>query len=344
MKVTIRLLLLLTGLAIFGWFVHRADPREIGATLGLLGWLAPLVLVPYAFVYAVDTWGWLFAFGREFPASLSYRELFRIRWMGEAVNNVAPTAFIGGEAVKVYLLHKRGFSSSEVTASVVIGKTLQFLAHLLFLTMGAIASFQLLEKSLGSAMIVAILLVAGLVIGLFALQRHGLFAAAFALLDRMRIHWKKLEEHRASLLRVDRRILEFYRTERGHFWASLVAFAGGWLLDTLEILLVAHLMGIPMSWLQALVIEAFIGVAKGIGILTPGAIGIQETGIVLLCRFAGLPEAFGIAYAILRRGREVLYAGAGWLMIFYEESNVSGLASRILQSRREPPPAAGRHP
>ena len=44
----------------------------------------------------------------------------------------------------------------------------------------------------------------------------------------------------------------------------------------------------------------------------PGAVGVQEGGIVLLGRAVGLPEPFCLAYALLRRARELLFAAVGW--------------------------------
>ncbi len=101
--------------------MREVDPRLIWAELRQLGGLAPLVLLPYLAVYLTDTLGWRFAFGKSIPGTLSYAVLFRVRWMGEAVSNVTPTAQLGGEAVKVYLLGKRGFSTLQALASVVVG-------------------------------------------------------------------------------------------------------------------------------------------------------------------------------------------------------------------------------
>src|SRR4051794_10679588 len=105
MKLALRLLIALAGLALFAWFVHRAGPAEIAAAFGRLGWSAPLALVPFALVYVLDTLGWRFAFGRD-GVPVGYGTLFRIRWAGESINSVIASAYIGGEAVKVHLLQK----------------------------------------------------------------------------------------------------------------------------------------------------------------------------------------------------------------------------------------------
>jgi uncharacterized membrane protein YbhN (UPF0104 family) len=94
------------------------------------------------------------------------------------------------------------------------------------------------------------------------------------------------------------------------------------MLDAVEVFVVGRLMGVPISVAQALGIEAFIGVAKMVGLLVPGALGVQESGVVLICRLAGLPDTFGPAYAVWRRGRELLYAAAGLLLLGTEHTSL----------------------
>jgi len=336
LKTLIRFILLLLGLALFGWFVREVDPRLIWAELRLLGWFAPLVLMPYFAVYLMDTLGWRFAFGKSYPETLSFAALFRVRWMGEAVSNVTPTAQLGGEAVKVYLLGKRGFSALQATASVVVGKTIQFSAQVIFLSFGALASFRLFDDSASvrGSIAFVVMLCAGSVTSLFWLQRRGLFGSIVGLLGKFRIHLRRFEAQVEALRGVDQRIIDYYRNERGHFLASLFSYLSGWMLDTMEIMLVAYLMGVPLDWFQALAIEALIGVAKGFGSVAPGSIGIQETGIVLLCRLAGAPDQFGVAYAVVRRGRELIYAALGWLMLSFEESSIRGFSQRVERDTR----------
>jgi hypothetical protein len=63
----------------------------------------------------------------------------RVRWAGESVNAVVPSAYIAGEAVKVQLLHRRGVPRMQAASSVVAGKTAQTLAQVAFIATGAAA-------------------------------------------------------------------------------------------------------------------------------------------------------------------------------------------------------------
>ena len=331
MKIVFRTALLLLGAALFAWFLLRANPEEILQAFSRLGWLLPLVLVPYSLVYVADTLGWHFAFGREHGHRLPFLTLFRIRWSGEAVNNVIPTAYIGGEALKVYLLHKRGVPARNATASVVTGKTVQSLSQVVFICLGALAATHLAVPGSGFRPGLMAVLAGGfgVVAAMFWLQSHGLFTILLRCLRKAGWHWASLEVRAEQLKQIDRQIAGFYLRDRKHFLFSAGAYFSGWLLDVLEIFLVAWLLGQPLTWTQALMVEAFVGVARVLGLFVPGALGVQESGIVFLCRAAGLGDAFGVTYAILRRGRETVYAFVGWLLLYLEEASLSGLAGRI---------------
>ena len=331
MKTAVRAFLLVLGLALFGWFVQRAGPGEIWRTCASLGWYAPLTLVPYGIVYISDTLGWKFAFVARALKGIGFWTLYRVRWCGEAVNNVVPSAYVGGEAVKVYLLHKRGAEAGEVAASVIIGRSLQTLTQVIFIALGSAAFLTLAPADSGVRKGLMFVLAGSVaaVVALFWLQSQGMFLMLFRALDRFGMRLTMLESKRASLTRVDERVMTFYRGERMRLLASVAGYLGGWLLDTIDIFLVSWLVGMPISWTQALAIEAFIGVAKVMGLFVPGAIGVQESGIALVCRLAGLPDALGLSYAIIRRGREVVYASIGWLLLYAEEASLKGISGRI---------------
>ena len=322
MKLALRLLVALAGLGLFAWFVHRAGLTEIVNAFGRMGWAAPLVLLPFAIVYLFDTLGWRFAFGRN-PAP-SFPLLMRIRWAGEAINSVVPSAYIGGEAVKVYLLTKRGVPSVTAASSVVTGKLIQTLGQVIFITLGAIAGLTILQSNSPARFGMFAIAAVGLVIVflLFRLQRRGMFAGLLALARKLRVRIASLERNENNLLQLDDRIRNFSRSDPVHFRLSGAAYLIGWICDALEIFLVSHLLGMPLSWAEALAVESFTSVAKALGVFVPGALGIQESGIVLLFHIFGLPEALGIPYAVIRRGREVIYALIGGLFLQLEHADI----------------------
>jgi uncharacterized protein (TIRG00374 family) len=327
MKLALRLLMALAGLALFGWFIYRAGPAEITNAFHRLGWYAPLVLLPFAIVYLFDTLGFRAAFGKN-PVP-PFGALMRLRWAGEAVNSVVPSAYIGGEAVKIYLLRKHGVPSLVAASSTVIGKTIQTFGQVGFITVGAIAGLTILppghQARYGMFAVAATGTV--LVILLFLLQRRGMFTTVLGFTGKLRLRIPTVE--RLGLRELDDRIGNFWKTDPIHFRLSALLYFIGWICDALEVFLVSHLVGMPLTWVEALAVESFTSVAKAAGIFAPGSIGVQESGIVLLFRIFGLPEALGIPYAIIRRGREVIYAIIGMIFLHFEHTSVMTLERSV---------------
>lgn len=335
MKLVLRVLLAAFGMTLFAWFVYRAGPSEIARAFATLGWMAPVALLPFGLVYVLDTLGWRFAFGQEPPRGVGFATLMRIRWAGEAINSVFASAYIGGEAVKVYFLQKRGVPTMDAASSVVAGKTAQILAQVAFLAIGAFAgAANLPSDSPARPGMLAVTVGAMVTVAMvFWLQQRGMFGTLLDLANRLPFRIQRLTRRGDSLRRLDQRIFDFYRKDRRHFVMSTLTYFAGWMADTLEILIVSHLLGMPVDWSQALAIEAFISVAKALGIFVPGALGVQETGVVFLFYLFGLPSTLGVSYAIIRRGRDVVYALIGGAFLYSE-----GLPSKEqLAAKREVP-------
>jgi uncharacterized membrane protein YbhN (UPF0104 family) len=304
-KLALRLIIAGAGLVLFAWFVHRTGVNTISRAFATLGWSAPLILLPFALVYLLDTVGWRLCFGRTLSKAISFGTLFRIRWAGESLNNVVPSAYLGGEAVKVYLLHKRGLPVVD-GASSVAG---------MFAVSGAATA------------VIAML---------FWLQHRGMFSTLLALTGRLRLRIRALTSRAESLRQLDRQIFDFYRSDRRRFLSSVTFYLLGWIADSLEILLVSRLLGMPLYWSQALAFEAFIGVAKALGVFAPAALGVQESGVIFLSYLFGFPPALAVPYAIIRRARDLTFALIGGALLYAEDPVLRGFAQRVAREVEAP--------
>lgn len=333
MKAALRWILLLLGLALFGWFIYRAGPAEIFASVRRLGWWTPVVLLPYFLVYVFDTWAWHLSFGSYAATRPSFFTLFRVRWAGECVNSIIPTAYVGGEALKAYLLHKRGLPGLTASTSVVASKTCQVLAQVFFIGLGALAAQPHLPADSGARYGMVFIAFASLavIILLFVLQRRGMFNSVRALLSRLSIRIKVFERNEAHLRKLDEQIYAFYRHDRARFFGATFVYVLGWLTDAVEIYVVSRLLGLPLSATEAIAIESFISVAKSLGVFAPAAMGVQESGVMILFHLFGLPAPVGVAYALIRRGRELFYVLVGGALLYAEEASFK----RVLQHAAE---------
>jgi uncharacterized protein (TIRG00374 family) len=312
-----KFLLLATGLALFHWYLSRIGLDTVWRTVSSLGAAAPLVLLPYFVVYNIDCLAWM----KTLPIGarrIPFLSLLRIRWCGESVNNFVPSAYVGGEATKVLLLRAQGISAIESAGSAVVSKTAQTVAQLVYILLASVL-FLMLKQSDTSVLTGLLVTVTTGALGLCALfwiQSRGAFRLFIALSEKLRIKSRARDTKKAKLLEIDDTIQAFYRKHPTRFYQSTGLYFFGWLLDSVEIYLVAHLLQMPISWPQAIIVEAFTGVAKALGMWLPGSLGVQESGIVLMGRLTGLPDVFAAAYAVIRRARELLFAGAGLLLLY----------------------------
>ena len=324
-------LAIILAAALVGGLIWQSDPTKIWALVKSLGPWAPLFLLPYALVYLLDTLGWRMAFGRSWPSGLSLSRLIQIRWAGESVNNLVPSGYLGGEAVKAYLLHRAGISGVTAATSVIVSKTIQIITQVLFIGLGAVLGAMHIAP--GSPVSRAMWLTAGAALAMLALllgvQYWGLFRILSRLASFSRPLQSWLAKYESKLRKVDSSVVSFFGNERKAFFLSATAYFLGWLGDTVEIFLVSVWLGWGISWPHAIVIEAFIGVAKALGSFMPASLGVQESGVVLLFRTFGLTSTEAMAYALIRRARELVYALVGLGLLWTQERSLRRLKHKI---------------
>jgi len=319
MKPAWRILALAIGLCAFGWYLSQVGLKNISDSLRQLGAFAPLVLLPYSLVYMMDCLAWIQTLPRH---QIPFLTLLRIRWSGESVNNILPSAYIGGEAVKVGLLRRHGISPGDGTTAAIVSKTTQTVAQLAFVLLTSVILLGMTQGQPRLQALVGLMLLGGLIATVLLLwcQKRGLFRTALGALEALGGSFRFLEKRKESLFQLDETIRKFYGADSRRFLLSTGLYFAGWLLDTIEICLVAYLLGLPITWPQALVVEAFAGISKVLGMWIPGSLGVQESGIVLIGRIVGLPDALSAPYALIRRGREMTFAAIGLCLLYADRT------------------------
>src|SRR2546421_9442788 len=199
--------LLVVGVVFLGILVATNDPAAIFGSISRLGWrLAVIACFPFAIITAFDTLGWYFAF---LHPRVPFRALLAVRLAGEAFNLTTPTASLGGEAVKAWLLRGRVPLDASVP-SVIVAKTTITIAQGLFLLLGiALAWTSTLPGSpllYGMLWLLAIETVA--LAGFVLAQTRGMLAWGGRLLAQLGVE----HGHAAALGRIDDVLPRFCRT------------------------------------------------------------------------------------------------------------------------------------
>ena len=71
----------------------------------------------------------------------------------------------------------------------------------------------------------------------------------------------------------------------------------------------------PLDVATALVIEALGTGVRSAGFLVPGALGAQEGGLVAIFTGVGLGAGTALAFGLVRRVREAVWALSGYLLL-----------------------------
>jgi glycosyltransferase 2 family protein len=305
------------GLGLIAWLLQHAGLDQVREHVAHLGWGAAVGLVPYALIAYFDARGWACTLSDDARRKVSMARIYFVRLAGEAVNSITPTAAVGGEPIKAMLLRRCGVSGAEAVASIVITKTALTLTQSLFVVIGFAALFEYLELHWVSVGGIAGLLglCAGFGVVLVRLQRRGPVTTLWRWLHRVLPRARFVARLREVASSIDERLQSFYQGEHASFYWASVWHMCGWLVGVWEVHLLMQLIAHPITWQQALIIEALAQPIRATAIVVPGAFGTQELGGAAVCTFLGIPEAAAVTFWLLRRGREFVFDGIGLLFL-----------------------------
>jgi uncharacterized protein (TIRG00374 family) len=155
------------------WQVGIADLLASFRTVGL--WIVPWILLE-SIPVLLHTAGWDACFQHR-PDPIPFRRLFLVRLAGSAINQVTPTATIGGEVVKVLLLES-ALPREQAIASVFIGKVSFTLVQMLYLVLGLlyVTSCLSIPFELQLSLSLTIGLISLSILSFMAVQRYGLLS------------------------------------------------------------------------------------------------------------------------------------------------------------------------
>jgi putative membrane protein len=307
---TARLLMLVSGAALLAILVSRNDPEAILHSIRQLSWRLLIVIAfPFTVVNILDTLGWRFAFRSD---RVPFAVLFSARLAGEAFNLTTPTASVGGEAVKAWLI-RHHVPLDEALPSVIVAKTTITIAQGLLLIVGLPCAWALLphDSPLLRVMLWLLLVEVLAVAGFVLFQMGGLLGRGGRVLGRIAV----LERLAGGLGRLDDSLAVFYRREPVRLALSTLFHFLGWVASALEVWVALHLLGVEISFAAALLIEAFSTAVRFATFMVPASIGALEGGHVAIFTALGLGGTTGMSFSIVRRIREATWIGVGFLAL-----------------------------
>src|SRR5882757_3487607 len=327
-------LLLSAGVLLFIGVLASQGLPAILATLALAGWGLLLVALFHLIPLALDAAAIRVLFKRGHG---TLRDALLTRWAGESANSLMPGGQIGGPVLMARHLAQKGLSLQDAAAAITVSTTLQTFAQIAFALFGVILlgaqASHLSEHALRTSSLIASGVLGVQVGGFYLMQRRGLFSKLTRAATRFsgKRNWSQWVSQAES---IDLAVDATYRRVRpvaASFLLSLV----GWLVGTGEVFLILELLGHPVTWVNALLLESLGQAIRGAAFAIPGALGVQEGGYLLLAPLAGLPPDTGLALSLAKRAREILLGLPGLLYLHF-----SGRAGAAAAARPAPPTGA----
>jgi len=296
------------GLAVLGLTLGKIGLTGLLRDLSTIGWGLVLILLVESGNVLLNTLGWAFGF----PAgerTVAFWRLVAMRLAGDSVNYLTPSATVGGELVRIRLLGRLDHTPGLAWASVSVAKVGQTLAQAAFIFLGLGVVLPRLTGlptwlALAGGAAGAILVSGGFV----WLTGRGFWRTLAGLARRFGVERRLPAGWGPSGRDLDAAL---GRLGRGRTAAALACFVTAWAVGAVEVLLILRWAGAPIDWGTALAVETGSVVIDGILFFVPAKVGTQEGGKVLLFSMLGLDPARGLTVGIVRRIRELVYAGLG---------------------------------
>lgn len=316
----VNLILLLIASVFFVWILNEVGWDTLGHYLWQVGWYWPLLLLPYGVVNWLEAWSWKYILVHA-PAKTTVGRLFWLRLGGEALNQLTPTASLGGEPFKASRLQADGVPLEMASASVVIIKGILVLSLALYIFTGlALAPVYLPEVAKHMLFLcLAALGLAAAGIAFVVAQRRGPCGNSFRFLSRRGWLPHFLRDQEGFLEGLDTAMSQFYRQYPSRAVLAFSLFFFSWLLHSLEVYLIFWLLGHPISLGMAVCLDSLAMLFTALGFFIPAAMGVQEGGNILLALGFNLGFNLGAAFSILRRIREAFWLCLGLVVVWREK-------------------------
>ncbi len=292
----------LAGAALFtGLLIHQGVGQVLDA-FATGEWAIMGIVVYHLIPIFLDALAWWVLFPN--PDRPPMLRLFWMRWIGESVSTLVPSAAVGGDIVRARLAAIRGVPLRIAAGTVLVDLTLGIFIQAGFTLLGLV----LLVDLTGKTSFVRPTLI-GIVIALFAfagfyfVQRVGMFRFIGRIVSRLAgsSDWNSLVQGGDTL---DRTIRTLYARRRGVVgccaWtiASLVIGSG-------EIWLALWILDLPDSFLNALILQSMVLTIRSAAFPVPAGLGVQEGGYLVVGNLLGISGEGAFALALVARAREI---------------------------------------
>ena len=296
-------LFLFAGAALFTVLLIREGVPQVGAAVATAGWAIAAVVAYHFFVPVfLDAVAWWSLFPKS--DRLPLRKLFWMRWVGESVSTLVPSAAVGGDVVRARLAAIDGATLSISAASVIVDVTLGVFTQAGFTLLGLLLIVDATgQKNFVGPTLLGTLIALLAFAGFYFVQRLGMFRFLGLIIARLANspEWQSLVQSGETL---DRTIRALYTRRRGVVlccaWTTLSLVGGSG-----EIWIALYALGLQATLVNAVILQSMVLTIRSVAFPVPGGLGVQEGGYLVVGNLLGIPGETAFALSLIARVREL---------------------------------------
>ena len=323
-----KFLYLIFGIALLIFIFNKVDFNSFLNELNKLRFNFFAILIIYFIGFILDSYSWQLCIENLAKTKLKIYQVFKIRIIGEAFNYILFQ--VGGEPVKAFLLKNNfGIKYKLSIGSLILAKTIILFALIIFCFIGLISIFYTgkFGENFENAALVGFVLFTTLISLFFIVQRykltsklHNIFKNKFS---------KKFNNVFKHLKDTENKISNFYKKTKADFFKILFLNLSNWFFGALELYAIFYLLDERITFLEAIAIETLVQLVRAMLFFIPSNLGTQEGVFVLAVNVLKDSTPLGLAVAIIRRLREVIWISIGLILGFNQKIDFKEIKKRL---------------
>jgi uncharacterized membrane protein YbhN (UPF0104 family) len=308
-------ILTLVGVLLLAFLVRRIGLRTLWTTIYQFGpwYLVTCAISGAGLMCQAGAW-WMVM--KAFFQRVALLELFRVKIISDGFNLILPSASLGGDAMRAFLIKDRVPLHVGVPG-VLFDKTIEFVASIIFLSSGLLLG--LLSLRLPGGLVVPALVslaITSVGIGLLVvLQKGGLTKGLLKLSAPLPPARRWVLKREVKFRAMDESLGPLYTRSNYRAILPVAAHVLARCVGVFEIMVILAVLGTPASFIQALFIATMVTSANTAFFLFPGQWGVTESVHVLVLQSMGYPAAVGLSLGLIRRIRKLMFVGLALVLL-----------------------------
>lgn len=311
----VRYVLIGAGFLLLFYLIVRIGAGTVLSYLGRFGpWFPAIIALSLGWLF-LQAWAWYLVQAAHFKR-VPLLALYRAKIIGDSLNTLLPSANIGGDAARAFLI-RRHVPLTDGLPGVLVDKTIEFTAGVCFLGTGFLLS--LLFTTLPRWMdIAAAACLGGSLAGITVLVLFQVKGALWTLRRVAKViprigHFAAKRE--GKIRRLDRNLrLAYGRFEPRTVLAAVLHFSAR-VMGAVEVFVILRALGNPVSFIQAVFITAGVSIVNTAFFVVPGALGVMESAQVFILKSLGGSAGLGLSLGVIRRIRKLATIAIGLALL-----------------------------